>query len=258
MKKLAVCNNKGGVGKSLISVQLAYFFSIMLGKRVGFADLDPQCNSTKALLGSSYALERRGSLFDRAVTLMDGDSDKIHVFAGYKALQYMERSVDLHDSYVENFIRNLADLESQFDVFIVDIAPTADVRYVSALAGADYVIAPIQFNQEAVDGVGDLIKNIVEIQQHNTGLEFLGMLPNLCQSNSSFQLANQKAIEEQCGDFLLQFANGETCCISNRSSFAEAQAVPCPIWKIKKSAAKVAAKQFISVASRVAELMEVA
>ena len=256
MKILTIGNNKGGVGKSILSTQIAYYSSIKVKLRVAVFDIDAQSDSSEPLVSSGHAVRHDFDIFGSG-KIPDVSQEGIHVFVHRDTLNGMERNTDKHPEYLDNLERNLSLLAPHFDLGIIDTPPNQDIRYVAALAKCTHVIAPIQFNQEAVNGVGRLIENIHQIKEAlNPGMDFLGMLPNLV-VNTDFQQANRKQIETEASEYLLRFADGKTCLINSRTTWAEAQAIPCPIFNIKKTTARDAYKQFKPVADRVLKLMGV-
>ncbi len=244
MKTLVLTNQKGGVGKSAIATQLAYYFADQLKLRVLFIDLDHQANSSKALktsglatvsaLTSSFVLNQKVDLEDAAFLLLAADS----------ALVNIEKQGTQHNSFATNLRDNVAALGSKFDVCIIDTNPNPDIRQVASLVVADYVLSPIQLNQEAIDGIGALLNDprlgIRKIKQAlNPKLEFLGLLPNQVEP-TPFQQNNFRAIAGAYKSLMLHVddQNEKLAFIPTRTAVAEAQAAGLPIWKLGKTSAK--------------------
>lgn len=64
----------------------------------------------------------------------------------------------MHNSFATNYQKFLKNVDSLFDVCLIDTNPNPDIRQVASLIVSDYVLSPIQLNQEAIDGIGGLLK----------------------------------------------------------------------------------------------------
>ncbi|WP_157266384.1 ParA family protein [Azohydromonas aeria] len=184
MKTLVLANQKGGVGKSAICCLLAYHFA-RLGLRTLVLDLDHQGHATAPLTASGKAtvsaLTSDRALTDAAAMVEPGDF--VLVSAGYQGLLSLESQPDRHNEFARNLRGFLHRMGERFDVCVVDTGPNPDIRVVSALVSADYVLAPIDLGQEAISGIVNLFNaprvGIATIHARlNPRLQFLGMLPN--------------------------------------------------------------------------------
>ncbi|MDI7776583.1 ParA family protein [Asticcacaulis sp. EMRT-3] len=243
MKTLVLANQKGGVGKSAVATQFAQYL-IEQGHRVLFIDLDHQRNSSKALAKSGRAtiapftatkiFEGVGLTAPSATfALVEGDGD----------LSGMERQPTAHNAFV-NALKAFLDRNAHaFDVCVLDTNPNPDIRYAAGLIVADYVLSPIQLNQEAIDGIGGLLNHtrygIRKIKATlNPSLELIGILPNLVEP-TPFQRGNLKQIAEGFGQLLIPTGEGSgIALLPRRSVFAEAQADGTYIANLKKTAAR--------------------
>lgn len=239
MIKLAVMNQKGGVGKSMVSSQFAFYCALKLNLRVLFIDMDQQANSSKILKISELAqvsketaghlIAKGGSIQERtSFLLVSADPLLAHLESQGKAC---------YNQFIKNFYQVLTDIKEEYDVCIFDTSPTPDVRAVCALALSDYAISPIELNQEALDGVQALYKDIEKVQAINPELSFLGLLPNRVISNP-FQKENLRDLVSAYGKILLKDPSGRAVCIPSRSAISEAQAQGRPIWSGDKSTAE--------------------
>ncbi|MCR5860192.1 ParA family protein [Mesorhizobium sp. J428] len=203
MKTIVLANQKGGVGKSAVACQLAYFFSQPINqpmnKRVLVIDLDHQRNTTKALRTGGFCVV---SATTSSKLLTDPKADIEHaefvLVPGDGDLLKMEKKAAEHNAYASNLLAFLARVADSFDVCIIDTNPNPDIRQLSPLVVADYVLAPIELNQEAIDGIGDLLNHenigIRRIQATlNKKLKFLGILPNKVEP-TPFQRDNFRAL----------------------------------------------------------------
>ena len=152
MKTLVLCNQKGGVGKSAVATLLAHHFAHR-GLRVLAIDLDHQGNFAKPLRLSGRATP---STF-AADTLLTGIAPPLPaqpfvLVPGDRALLGLERQPALHTPFARHFRSFLAAVDGAFDVCVVDTNPNPNIRVIAALVSADFVLSPMQLNQEAMDG----------------------------------------------------------------------------------------------------------
>ena len=246
MKTLTLANQKGGVGKSAVATQFAYYLN-QCGLRVLIIDLDHQRNTTAPLVLSGKV---QATAFTASALLTTGGADipagNFVLVPGDDNLSGLERHADKHNDYVNHLHTFLADHADRFDCCIIDINPNPDVRYAAALVVSDYLISPIQLNQEAISGIGALlthprygyhkIKSVI-----NKKLSLLGLLPNMVEA-TPFQRDNFKQLAESYAKLLIELdgKNGRYAFIPKRSAIAEAQAAGQPLFDLKKTAAREA------------------
>jgi chromosome partitioning protein len=163
---------------------------------------------------------------------------------GHRELLMLERQPALHTPFARNFRSFLAAADAAFDVCIVDTNPNPDIRVIAALASADFVVSPVQLNQEAMSGVNMLlnherlgIRRIKAIL--NPKLHLIGLLPNLVEP-TPFQKANFVQVLQTYHPLLIRIGEGPGAfaSIPRRSCIAEAQASGEVLWEMKKTAAR--------------------
>ena len=244
MKTLVLANQKGGVGKSALGTQLAYYLHAA-GLRTLFVDLDHQQNYSKAILKSGRAVAPG---YSSSEMLLNGKRDvpnaNFVIVPGDDKLSSLEREPSTHNAIATNLHGFLAGVSSQFDVCLVDTNPNPDIRYASALITGNYVLSPIQLNQEAIDGIGSLLKHprygyfkIKEVL--NPQLELIGIMPNMVE-NTPFQKGNFQQLAQAFAKLLIPMDDtGKSFAfVAKRSVIAEAQAEGAYIAEIKKTAAR--------------------
>lgn len=270
MKTLALANQKGGVGKSAVAVQLAYYFAHS-SKRVLVIDLDHQGNATKALAtgGLVTVSEMPAS---RVLTVpVSGVEDEAFVVlpADGEALRGLERRDDEHQVFVSNLAGFLEAVASSFDVCIVDTNPNPDIRQLAALVTASHVLSPIELTQESVDGIGALLNDdsvgVRRIQATiRPDLVLLGVLPNKVDRTSPFQKQNLRDLATHYRELLISMGGDGYAWIPRSTAITEAQAAGVPLWRlgrengstVVKTSARSAWTQILPVFDRLAALME--
>jgi chromosome partitioning protein len=242
MRTLVVNNQKGGVGKTLLAVHAAWRLA-ETGARVVAIDLDPQANasytlSEAAAFGPSYAL-----FTDQGVP---GEASP-----GSLTLLAADRSLDGVDTRLTEavvaFRRNYAELARRFDYAVIDTPPTWSGRNYAALMVATTVVAPIDLETYALQGVRQLLAQKTAVEKNGRGgrpIDFMGLLPSRFQSTSPRQRANLEALLRHDGARLL-FPNRGV--ITQRQGYAEALDLKQPVWTIRKSAAQEAGREIKTV-----------
>lgn len=258
MKILTIANEKGGVGKSAITTNIAFYAGLKLNKKILVIDLDQQGNSSKALTTSNFSekLEITSSdLFFETVPLIESKKNLVAICADRKLLQLESLQKDKQQQSINKFNDFLKKYNNQFDYCIIDTNPSPDIRLKIALSIANFVLSPIQLNQEAIDGIGALFKLIQVIRkQINPKLSFLGILPNLVE-HTPFQRDNLTQIVKAYSKIMIPL--GKTVAfIPKRTAIAEAQAEAIPLWLGKKSTAKTTWAELQPIFDKIISLME--
>lgn len=259
MRTLVLANQKGGVGKSAIACQLAYFLADVLNKRVLLIDLDHQGNSTKNIRTSSLSVESVVSasrLLTESITKIDEGA--FVLIPSDSDLLKLERQADRHNLFATHLQGFLNAMDNRFDVAIIDTNPNPDIRMIAALVVADFVLSPIQLNQEAVDGIAALRAQVFKIQGTlNPSLRLIGLLPNMVEP-TPFQRTNMAQLCTAFASLMIRLENGHMAAISTRTAVAEAQALGKPIWTLGKTSAREAWGQIKPIFEHVVTTMGVA
>jgi chromosome partitioning protein len=261
MKTLVLCNQKGGVGKSAVATLLSHYLA-QHGRRVLAIDLDHQGNFSKPLRLSGRATV---STF-ASDALMTGvppplPDQPFVLIPGTRALLDLERQPALHTPFARHFRTFLAAVDDAFDVCVIDTNPNPDIRVIAALASADFVLSPMQLNQEAMDGVSGLLNHdrvgLRKIKAVlNSKLSLIGLLPTLVEP-TPFQKANFLQIVQQYDPLMIRIGDGPGAyaSIPRRSSIAEAQSEGAVLWEMKKTAARDAWREIEPSLSRIADIV---
>lgn len=182
---VAICSQKGGVGKTTTAVNLGTSLAYFHGKHVLVIDLDPQGHVEKSLgaiindgieyTPLSKVLEsRNGNLLDAVVKT---DLENFHLTPGDKALVQSE-SV-LASRIGKEFIlrRAIETARTHYDIILLDCPPSLGNLTLNALVAADAVLIPCEMSVLAFEGVTDLLETLREVTERlNSNLDVLGVL----------------------------------------------------------------------------------
>lgn len=252
MKTLVLANQKGGVGKSAVATLLAHYLA-QHGQRVLAIDLDHQGNFNKPLrmskrpaiagVTADQLLTGGTSATFQQLFAKIPDQHFVIVPSG-RALLGLERQPALHNTIARGFRLFLAAMDKRFDVCVVDTNPNPDIRLIAALASADFVLSPIQLNQEALDGVTSMLSHervgVRKIKALlNPKLDLIGLLPTMVEP-TPFQKANFVQVVQRYQALMIPIgpSPGEFAWLPRRSSIAEAQSAGEVLWEMKKTAAR--------------------
>jgi len=195
---IAVANQKGGVGKTTTSVNLAASLAV-IKRKVLIIDMDPQGNAT-----TGVGLDKH----DVPVLLSDvllGDAkignaiqavpnSHIHALAGGPDLTIAEFQMMKMDEREFRLRQALAEIKDHYDYIIIDCPPSLNMLTVNALVAATGVLIPMQCEYYALEGLSALVGSIDTIRENsNPNLEIIGLLRTMYdpRNNLARDVSNQ-------------------------------------------------------------------
>tara|TARA_R110002072_G_scaffold1587_1_gene13220 strand:+ start:14896 stop:15660 length:765 start_codon:yes stop_codon:yes gene_type:complete len=193
-KIIAIANQKGGVGKTTTSVNLAASLGV-LEKKVLLIDADPQANATSGIgldveaveFGTYQLLEHSVKAKEAIVSTSSPNLDIIPAHIDLVAIEIELVDKDKREYMLKEAIQGLSD---SYDYILIDCAPSLGLLTLNALTAADSVIIPIQCEYFALEGLGKLLNTVKSVQKiHNPELDIEGLL--LTMYDSRLRLSNQ-------------------------------------------------------------------
>lgn len=180
-KIIAICNQKGGTGKTTTSVNLSVYLAVE-GQRVLLIDADPQGNSTSGLDIDKNSIEK--SLYN---VLLDSSAlQDVLRDTAIENLKIVPSNIDLIGAEVElmeypereqRLRLGLDGVKDSFDFIIIDCPPSLGIITLNALVAASSVLIPVQCEYYALEGLGQLTKTINLIRDNlNPYLKIEGVL----------------------------------------------------------------------------------
>jgi chromosome partitioning protein len=183
-RKIAIANEKGGVGKTAMAVNLAAALTLE-GKTVLVVDMDPQHNAT---IGLGVAVN--DEMLNIYHLISDPDSHRTREAVcrtRWKGLDLIPSHMDLSGAEIElvdeegreNRLRDvLLEIEDDYDYIIMDTPPSLSLLTINVFSAADEVLVPCQTHPYAFKALGDLFGTISDVTEEiNPDLKVIGIVP---------------------------------------------------------------------------------
>jgi chromosome partitioning protein len=223
---MAVANQKGGVGKTTTAVNLGACLADV-GYRVLVVDLDPQGNASTGL--GINIRDLQGSMYD--VVLHDLPVEDCVEATAVRNLFCAPSSLDLAGAEIElvpafsrelRLKRALEDVRDDYDFVLIDCPPSLGLLTVNGLAAATEVVVPIQCEYYALEGLGQLLRNVNLVQKNlNPSLEVSAIV--LVMYDARTKLADQVVdeVREHFGPKVCRTVVPRTVRLSEAPSFGQ-------------------------------------
>jgi chromosome partitioning protein len=205
MRIFCIANQKGGVGKTTTTVNLAAGLALV-GKRVLLVDLDPQGNAT---MGSG--IDKRAlpaSVYDvllESATIADARQPSphggYHVVGANRELAGAEVELVELERRERRLKRALAAVQDDYDFVLVDCPPSLSLLTLNGLCAAHGVIVPMQCEYFALEGLSDLVNTIKQVHANlNKDLEIIGLLRVMFDPRITLQQQVSDQLKAHFGD----------------------------------------------------------
>ncbi len=179
---IAMCNQKGGVGKTTTTINLGAALN-ELGRRVLLVDFDPQGSLSVGLGVNPHTLER--SIYNLLLS-KDVTVDEVIAETDIEGLDILPSNIDLSAAEVQlvsevareqTLLRVLEKVRDRYDVILIDCAPSLGLLTINALTASDKVLMPLECEFFALRGIALLTDTISKVQERlNPDLGVLGIL----------------------------------------------------------------------------------
>lgn len=224
---IAIANQKGGVGKSTTAVSLGAALAD-IGYRVLVADLDPQGNASTGM-GIRHDA-REVTVYD--VVVSEADIERAIVPTPVERLHAVPATIDLAGAEIElvsQFSRESRlkkaiepVREGVYDFILLDCPPSLGLLTINALTAAEELIVPIQCEYYALEGLGQLLRNVSLVQQNiNAGLRLSGIVMTMFDARTKLSEQVVQEVQKYFGDLVYGVIIPRTVRLSEAPGFGQ-------------------------------------
>ena len=203
-KIISITNQKGGVGKTTTSINLAAAL-VERGKRILVIDMDPQGNATVGCGVDTQDVEN--TIYD---LLLQETTTKQAIIKSESGIDVLTANGDLAGAQVEllneigremRLQKALVEVKDDYDYIFIDCPPALNVLTINALVASNSVLIPMQCEYFALEGLSALISTIRKIRETlNPGLNIEGLLRTMFDGRNSLSNEVSKQLKTHFGD----------------------------------------------------------
>ena len=203
IRTTAIVNLKGGVAKTTTAINMAAILAKDHGKRVVITDADSQCNTTEFFgvdgrVGNLAQVLRESDLYEdpgayAASCIQTTKYHNVDIFPGDDALMDLDLSKVEQGTVCSNVLRYLVEeVKDRYDYHLIDCPPAFNAASAAALIAADDVIIPIKLDAFSLRGMGNLMRQLKNMQRINPRLRLTGVLPTMWYNDPKIQAAEEQ------------------------------------------------------------------
>lgn len=208
---ISLANQKGGVGKTTTSFNLASALRQSQEARVLLIDNDPQGNLTSYALSEGttpeltidelYVSRKNPRL---SLETLSKVSENFYLLASDQMLSGVEYYLASRTDK-ESVLKNaLAEIRNEFDYVLIDNPPALSLLTINGLVASDYVLVPVQLEFFSLEGIVQLQRTLELVKDRNPELKFLGIVPNMFDDRRKLNWEVLEALKKQFGDLVLE------------------------------------------------------
>ena len=223
---IAIANQKGGVGKTTTSVNLAAAFALK-NHRTLLIDLDPQANTTLTFFSPE---EITGSIYDVLSDQRLSVTQVVHptklanlcLVPAKIALAKLEGNLVAQFDAPYRLKDALGSAKNDFDLIVIDTPPALGIITVNALVAAHYLLVPIQASYYSLEGTDDLLETLERIRARpNPELQLLGVIVTLYDKRTNLARDIYKQVRAVFGDKVFKTVIGKNVRLEESPAYKE-------------------------------------